>query len=399
MKDGATSFEDFALQYRYVWTNTAHVRQALACIPAYMICDDHEITNGWNSTPTWRTQMLQSGREQVLIDGMVAYWVYQGWGNLDQQEVTHPLMHIMQDAARTGEDALEALRTCIKQTVFGNTDLHWHYTIPTTPPIFVTSTRINRSCTPDSNERYTPLHIMSSQQMTELRTWLQEQQTGISLLVSSVPVLLPPFIGLAEYLTGVRLWTHAIAPLRWLGRQLARLQLKVADRASFEHWPVYTTSWHELVKSVTQQTGDVVILGGDVHFSYSIEAHPVHSGQSHTQTSTLYQLVSTPIQNLLDAKDRRLIQGQSFITRATYGGLSTRILPLHRASNSQHQSTQNAPVDIQHNLLFENTLAQVTITLHPDQEHKYHLEQEYLGIVDGHLQVIGSTLFARNTTR
>src|SRR5262249_12143993 len=134
----------------------------------------------------------------------------------------------------------------------GETDLHWHYTIPTTPPIFVTSTRINRSSTftQSTDERYAPTNIMSPQQMTELHGWLQEQQTGVSLLVSSVPVLLPPCIGLAEYLTGVRLWTHAIAPLRWLGRQLARLQLKVADRAGFEHWPTYTISWHELLKSL-----------------------------------------------------------------------------------------------------------------------------------------------------
>jgi hypothetical protein len=389
MKDGATSFEDFALQYAYAWTTTASVQQVLACIPTYMICDDHEITNGWNSTPTWRASMLQSGQEQVLIDGMVAYWVYQGWGNLDQQEATHPLMQIMKEAEQTGEDVLEALRTCIKQAVYGETDLHWHYTIPTTPPIFVTSTRTNRSSTftHNTDEYYAPMHIMSEQQTTELRDWLQAQQTGVSLLVSSVPVLLPPCIGLAEYLAGVRLWTHAIAPLRWLGHQLARLQLTIAHRAGFEHWPVYATSWHELVKSVAQQTGDVVVLAGDVHFSYAVEGCPVISHRSHTQLSRLYQLVSTPIQNMLQTKERRLIQGQALITHATYGGLSTRVLPLQ---------VHNAHVDTYHGLLFENTLARVTITLRPQHEHKYDLQQEYLGNIDGQLQVLGHTLFSRN---
>jgi phosphodiesterase/alkaline phosphatase D-like protein len=386
MKGGATSFEDFASQYSYVWTNTVNVRQVLACIPTYMTCDDHEITDGWNGTPTWRAHMLQSGQEQVLIDGMVAYWVYQGWGNLDQQEVTHPLMQIMKTAEETGEDALEALRACIKQAVFGDTELHWHYTIPTTPPIFVTSTRINRSSTLASHndERYAPMCIMSAQQMAKLRGWLQEQQTGVSLLVSSVPILLPPFIGLAEYLTGVRLWTRASAPLRWLGRQLARLQLNVAKRAGFEHWPVCATSWHDLVQSVARQTGDVVVLSGDVHFSYGIEAYPVIARQLRTPLSKLYQLVSTPIQNALQTKERRLIQGQAFVTRATYGGLSTRVLPLQ---------VQKAHVDTHHSLLFENTLACVTLTLRPEQERKYDLQQEYLGKVGGQLQVIGRTVF------
>jgi phosphodiesterase/alkaline phosphatase D-like protein len=391
MKDGASSFEDFASQYSYVWNTTANVRQALACIPTYMICDDHEITDGWNGTPTWRAQMLQSGREQMLIDGTVAYWVYQGWGNLDQQEATHPLLQIMKEAEQSGEDALEVLRTCVQQAIFGDTDLHWHYTIPTTPPIFVTSTRINRTCTltPDTDERYAPTHIMSTQQMAELRSWLQEQQTGVSLLVSSVPVLLPPFIGLTEYLTGVRLWTDTIGPLCWLGRQLARLQSSVADRASFEHWPVYTTSWHELVESVAQQNGDVVVLAGDVHFSYAAEGRLVSSHRSHTHLSRLYQLVSTPIENALQTKERQLIQGQAFIKRATYGGLSTRVLPFRRDSALR----LSAQVDTHHDLLFENTLARVTITLRTEQERKYDLQQEYLGIVDGGLEVIGRTLF------
>ena len=49
-----------------------------------------------------------------------------------------------------------------------------------------------------------------------------------------------------------------------------------------------------------------------------------------------------------------------------------------------------------HDLLFENTLACVTITLRPQQEHKYDLQQEYLGNVDGQLQRIGRTLFLRS---
>lgn len=386
MKDGAVSFEDFASLHIYTWTTTESVQQALAGIPTYMICDDHEVTNGWNSTPTWRARMLQNGQEQVLIDGLVAYWVYQGWGNLDQREAAHPLLRIMKEAEQTGEDALEALRACIKQAVYGDTDLHWHYTIPTTPPIFVTSTRINRSSIfqQNSSELYDPTHIMGTQQTTELHDWLQEQHAGISLVVSSVPVLLPPFIGLAEYLAGVRLWTHAITPLRWLGRQLARLQLVIADRASFEHWPAYETSWHELVKSVAQQTGDVVILGGDVHFSYAVEGRPTVSRRSRTRHPKLYQLVSTPIQNALQTNERRLIQGQAFIKRATYGGLSTRVLPLQ---------VRDTHIDTHHDLLFENTLARITIALQPQQEHKYDLQQDYLGIVNEQLEVIGSTLF------
>lgn len=382
MKNGASIFEDFVQQHRYVWTNTANVRQALACIPTYMIFDDHEITNGWNCTPVWRQQMLQSGQENMLIDGMVAYWIYQGWGNLDQQQTQHQLLQIMRDAERSGEDALAALRTCIKQAVYGDSDLHWHYTIPTIPSIFVTNTRTNRSSTFSSvpEEHRDPKHIMSLQQSAELHEWLQKQQAGIALIVSSVPVLLPPLIGRAEYLAGARLWSHALPPLRWLGQQLARFQRIVAERAGFEHWPIYTTSWHKLINEVAQHTGDVVILAGDVHFSYAIEGQPTAERGKTQSSARIYQFVSTPIQNALQPKERRMIQGQSIITRGTYGGIATKILPLQ---------IQHNQADTKHNLLFENTLALLTVTLQPQQT--YQLQNDYLGIVAGHLQPIAQT--------
>ena len=60
---------------------------------------------------------------------------------------------------------------------------------------------------------------------------------------------------------------------------------------------------------------------------------------------------------------------------------------------------QNTYATTHHGLLLENTLARVTLTLQPQQERKYDLEQEYFGIVGGELEVIGRTLFADNTTR
>lgn len=386
LKDGVSSFEDFTSLYIYDWTTTAHVREALACIPSFMICDDHEITNNWNSTPTWRARMLQSGKEQLLVDGLVAYWVYQGWGNLVQRDPTHSLLRIMQEAEQSGEDALEALRACIKQAVYGDSDLRWHYTIPTIPPIFVSCTRTNRSYTfsRGSDEQYAPTHLMSEQQMAELRSWLGEQEeTGVALLVSSIPVLLPPFIGLAEYLTGVRLWTDASnGSLNWLGRRLARIQRNVANRAGFEHWPAFIQSWDDLIASVAQQKRDVVVLAGDVHFSYAVEGRPVAA----THGQRLYQLVSTPIENLLEGRALTMIRGQAVITRASYGGVASHVLPLE---------VQGEGIHTLHNLLFENTLALVTVTLQPQQEQKYTLQQEYFGNVNGQFQLIARTVLSR----
>ncbi|HLZ63911.1 MAG TPA: alkaline phosphatase D family protein, partial [Ktedonosporobacter sp.] len=196
LEQGASSFEDFALLYEYTWTKNEDIRQALAVLPTYMIFDDHEITDGWNISPTWRATAIQQGLEQMLVDGLVAYWVYQGWGNIDRrtQSDHSPLLIIMQEAEQHGEDILEVLREQIKQEIYGKADLHWHYTIPTTPPLFVTNARSTRTSIFNNSEqeRDAPTQIMSQQQMNELRAWVQAHSTGPLLLVSSVPILLPP---------------------------------------------------------------------------------------------------------------------------------------------------------------------------------------------------------------
>lgn len=374
---GATTFEDFALLYEYAWTHDPGIRQVLAVLPTYMIFDDHEILNNWNISPTWRARAILDGYEQMLTDGLVAYWVYQGWGNLAQRaESTHPLLRIIHDATESGEDALEALRACIQLDVYGKSDLHWHYEIPTTPPLFVVNARTDRTAVFTSNPEvvYAPTRIMSEKQMSELRTWMRTTDTSLSLLVSSVPVVLPPVIGCAEYLMGIRLWQHSAAPLRWLGLQLARIQQRLAIHMSFDHWPVFSATWRELMQSLDERQEDIVVLSGDVHFSYAIEARRAFS------KARLYQLVCTPFQNALSPGDQRKILAQARIGRLTYSGLHTRMLPMRRADNDERT---------QGDLLMDNSLALVTLEFR--ENGTYDVRHEYFGVVDGHVKRIAYT--------
>ena len=189
-----------------------------------MIFDDHEVTNAWNVSPTWRERALQYGGEQTLVDGLVAYWVYQGWGNLcNQNPDSHALLAIMQQAEQSGEDVLEALRACIRREVYEEIAIHWYYEIATVPPIFVADVRADRPAVFNGASAIdAPARIMSQEQMEELRNWMQGHASSTALLISSVPVLLPPLIGLAEYLMGIRPFQRA--PLRWLGHFLSTIK-------------------------------------------------------------------------------------------------------------------------------------------------------------------------------
>ncbi|MDQ3483843.1 MAG: hypothetical protein M3445_00255, partial [Actinomycetota bacterium] len=58
------------------------VARALANVSTYMIFDDHEITDDWNITDRWRRNVVSTrfGRA-VLRNGLMAYTVFQAWGN------------------------------------------------------------------------------------------------------------------------------------------------------------------------------------------------------------------------------------------------------------------------------------------------------------------------------
>ncbi len=375
LQDGAHTFEEFALLYQYAWTCDEGVRQALAVLPTYMIFDDHEITNNWNNAPLWRAEALRRGKEQLLIDGLVAYWVYQGWGNLLQSDTSSmPLLAVMQRAKANGEDALDALREAVKADVYGEKPLPWHYEVLTDPPIFVINARTERTAflTDAGDELFLPTHIIGKEQMRTLQEWLHQHDDERCLIASSVPILLPPVIATVEYLAGLRLWQKNVEPLRQLGRKLSQLQQRVASRSSFDHWPLYGGSWHELIESLQQRKHDVLVLSGDVHFSYAAQAHSKHS------PARLYQFVSTPLLNELSSSNFQKIRLQGHISRMSYGGLSTKMLPL---------TQMHAQAKIQTDILFQNAIA--LLTLHPEDTQK--LEHIYLGIVEGEMLEIGHT--------
>ncbi|WP_458743502.1 metallophosphoesterase family protein [Candidatus Nitrosocosmicus sp. T] len=58
------------------------VRRLLANTPTYMICDDHEITDDWNIDQKWSDSVKNSiNGSQIIVNGLIAYWAFQGWGN------------------------------------------------------------------------------------------------------------------------------------------------------------------------------------------------------------------------------------------------------------------------------------------------------------------------------
>jgi hypothetical protein len=196
------------------------------------------------------------------------------------------------------------------------------------------------------------------------------------VLVSSVPVLLPPAIGLAEYIVGLRPPQRlAVGPLRRLARLLVAGEESVVRRMGFEHWPAFHATWHELVACVVAHQRDVCVLSGDVHFSYAITAR----GKGR---AVLHQLVASPFRNLLGRPDKLLILAQAWIKWTIYGGLRLRMLPLLRAKGERR---------IPSGILRQNVVALVTYSPQSETEGKYEIQQIYMGIVEQSFRQVGAT--------
>jgi hypothetical protein len=64
----------------------ASVRCALANIPTYMICDDHEVTDDWNITLRFCLQVYRTPvGMRVVQNGLVAFAICQAWGNAPER--------------------------------------------------------------------------------------------------------------------------------------------------------------------------------------------------------------------------------------------------------------------------------------------------------------------------
>lgn len=82
------------------------VRKALANVPTYMICDDHEITDDWFLDMHWCMTVLSKGLgRRILQNGMTAYALFQAWGNWPQQFQSGLGARLLTTIARCNEPA------------------------------------------------------------------------------------------------------------------------------------------------------------------------------------------------------------------------------------------------------------------------------------------------------
>lgn len=270
------SFQEVARLYETSW-NRVEVRRLFANIPTFMLPDDHELANTFDITGGWHEQMNGDRDWRAwLRDAMMAYWLYQGWGNVSRKAAeSHPILKIIENAyvgdllGKPGE-----FGKAVEAQLDGDLHAPVYYTIPTSPPIIALDARADREFvapvedTLDNGTRVVAYRhpedmILGATQLD----WLEKQLalSDTPILASSVPFLQNRIADrLMVNLTRVlpsKLW-----PPPKDQDMVDALESFVRQRDS-ETWYAWPLSVERFLKLLSSRDA-VIILAGDVHHSY-----------------------------------------------------------------------------------------------------------------------------------
>jgi hypothetical protein len=313
----AADFAEYSYLYDRAWNTGRNVRVLLANVPTFLMFDDHEITDDWNFDAEW-VRMIHNQKDKyqfwpkTITDGLIAYWMYQGWCNkAPSQWPNDPRVRCLTRAQRGGYDALPELRKCIRQACLKQpkdagapyqtgTGLEWHYRLPFDPPFLVPDCRSRKYLHPGDDDltNIDPSVSPRSQTIdTAQLGWMREilvenaSRRGTPAWRGGPVVFIAPSTPLlmSNKITNIMLnpetyasaWetTDPIAvvgaavdssKITWAKKELVRRFRRSKD---LEHM-IRDRSWHDLwglfdaMRKARSPVKTVVLVSGDVHHSY-----------------------------------------------------------------------------------------------------------------------------------
>lgn len=318
-----TDFEEYAIVYESSWRFSG-VEQVLANLPTFMMLDDHEFTDDWNITRAWQDQARHGPWRSTMVAALAAYWLYQGWANLDAEGLKNdPRHNLLREAASSGFDAWPLFSQLLNTSIQAPQTLRWYYEVHTPFPLRVADTRTERLMPSGANvEAQRLAQIMSSTQLQ----WLTEPFQGTApwaFVVTPGPFLVWPLIAVAGAAFRLGRGNESASLLgRILGGATALIARNVLSDSTrermlrelpdLEFWPVFFRSYSQIVdlaRRLEAQNRTLIFLTGDVHNAFTIAARP--SGSRFVNTPRyppLLQLVGSSLQNPITGFQRTLVE-------------------------------------------------------------------------------------------
>jgi hypothetical protein len=262
------------------------VRRALANVPTYMIFDDHDVSDDWNLNQAWCLRVFGKplGR-QVVRNALLAYAIFQGWGNTPEQfalerpgdrllaateawcqaGAKHPtaLVEIIQALGLPQIDPLTDLpqfrqeENCLVLDRPQNC-LEWHYRIPAgAHETIVLDTRTQRGY-PISGTLDAPPQLLSPEAYRQqLLPMLQAAgQENRSHPIALTLVVAPTNVFTLEILD--------------LLHVLGQLQNKAFEIDIGDSWNLEGSSRSQLLQVLFRARQQIIVLSGDIHFGAAL---------------------------------------------------------------------------------------------------------------------------------
>ncbi|MFE5406068.1 alkaline phosphatase D family protein [Streptomyces sp. NPDC056580] len=279
-------YEEYCHLYYESWLDP-EVRWLLSTVPSFMIFDDHDIVDDWNTSAAWLADMRTTDWwQERLVSGLMSYWVHQHLGNLAPAELAEDPTWAAVHAAPDGTTAVRALA---ERADADSASVRFSYRRDFgRVRVVMVDSRAARVLAEDRRAMLDPGED----------AWLREQIQADEgaydhlLIGTSLPWLLPHLVHDTES------WDAALCAGE-RGQRWARFGEWLRRGADLEHWAAFPRSFAGLADLIAE-TGaapaapaTVCVLSGDVHHGYLAEA----SWPSGGPRPPVFQLTCSPVHN------------------------------------------------------------------------------------------------------
>jgi hypothetical protein len=283
------------------------VRRALANVPVYTICDDHDISDDWYLNREWCDRVLGKPLgKRTIQNGLLTYAIFQAWGNTPYYFTPGTngaklLQLASQWLSSQGQD-LAAKAECDRYLGIPHNDprtklpqyqsdrdvlilareqeaIPWHYTVmAASHEVIVLDTRTWRGYPSEANSTLKPPMLLSPLAFKQqLRQPLVDKPAHIEATLIVLPTNLVA-LGIID-----RIQRYELSRDRVFSNDVG------------DSWNFHETAFITLLLNLCQERDRVIILSGDIHYSCAVRIVHWHY---HTQKSSIIvQLTSSAIKN------------------------------------------------------------------------------------------------------
>ncbi|MGL5833677.1 MAG: PhoD-like phosphatase [Waterburya sp.] len=289
------------------WQDLGLVRRALANIPVYTICDDHDVSDDWYLNREWCDRVLSKPLgKRTVQNALLTYAIFQAWGNTPHHFIPGSNgAKLLQVATRwlasAGQDS-QAKAECDRYLGIPPNDpithlpqyqpdkdveilarkpeaIPWHYTLMAgNHEVIVLDTRTWRGYPPEAASKLKPPMLLSP---IAFQKQLQQPLADQPHKVEATLVVLPTnFVALGAI---DRIQRYEFSRGRAFSTDVG------------DSWNFHETAFITLLLNLCQQRDRVIILSGDIHYSCAVRL--VHWDYATQNTSVIVQLTSSAIKN------------------------------------------------------------------------------------------------------